>query len=155
MAWVEQELKSRKKLDVDEKRAAVLDATKAETLPGLAPEIGHNKGIVPLKFQPVLSPQLFEAEFAVRDSDLVFHLWPWGYRSARRAGEPLPAFVRGFKSELAAAMIDVFGGAAVTVEEVREEGSFFVLVRGAGKNQFFNELAIRALTTLHKDLGGK
>lgn len=164
MNWIEQEHASRRHLQVTEERALELDKTKQESYPVIAGEVG--RGIKPLKevrFQPVQSPGIFEAEFAQRDSttddgkisrDVIFHFWPWGLHAADKREEIRPSFRRGFKEALQKVMTSEYQG-LVQIEDDRDMGAFFVRIRGAGGQQFWHQLAVKAVTTLHLSLGGE
>jgi len=156
MGWVEQELKNRKKLEVSPKRAETLNEVKKQVHPIIVKEAAQgDKPFEPLKFQPVKSPGLFEAEFAKKDSDLIFHFWPWGLHEADRNGQPRPPFTPLFRSVLPAVMYKSFGARFVTIEEDRDMGSFFVKVTGFGAKQFWHDLGVKAVTELHHKLGGE
>jgi hypothetical protein len=156
MSWVEQELQSRKQLALSPERISVLDQAKGEGFPVITKETSFgNKQVEPIQFREIRSPGHFEAEFAKRSGDIIFHFWPWGLHAADSAGVPRPAFPKGFKDELQKAMTDVFGGEGLDVEDDRDMGAYFVKVAGFGGKQFWSDLAIRAATALHKSLGGE
>ena len=156
MNWVEQELKNRKPIDVSRERERVLDATKREVHPIIVQEASQgDKPFEPIKFQPVKSPGLFEAEFAKRDADIIFHFWPWGLHEADRTGSPRPPFTAPFRSELKAAMEKVFDKRFVTIDEDRDMGAIFVKVSGVGAKQFWHDLGVKVVTALHHALGGE
>lgn len=156
MAWNEQEMRGRKPLTVTPERAAVLDMARSEALPVVKKEVGTgDKSVEPIKFQSVLSPGIFEAEFGTRGDDIIFHFWPWGFHEAERLGKPRVAFTPGFGAALSQALVDVLDGLHVHVEEVRDMGSWYASATGYAKKQFWRELAIKAITRLHHDLGGE
>jgi hypothetical protein len=155
MSWKEQELASRKPLNVDAAREKLLNDVKKEAHPIIIKESdAGGKTVVPVKFQPVQSPGIFEAEFGVKDGDLIYHFWPWGLHVADKSGRGRPAFKVGFGKALAEVMKDSYKNKAV-IEEDRDMGAWFVKVVDGGKNQFHRKLAINTVTALHKKLGGK
>lgn len=156
MSWVEQELKNRKKLVVSPERAETLNGAKKEVHPIIVKEASQgDKPVEPLRFQPVKSPGLFEAEFAKRGADLIFHFWPWGLHEADRTGQPRPPFSATFRSVMPAVLYKHFGTRFVHITEDRDMGSFFVKVDGYGAKQFFHDLAVKAVTEIHHKLGGE
>jgi hypothetical protein len=155
MAWNEHEMQSRKPLDVNATREKLLNEVKKESLPIIVKEADSgNKTVVPIKFQPVQSPGIFEAEFGVKDGDLIYHFWPWGLHAADKSSRGRPAFKVGFGKALAEVMTASYKGRA-TIEEDRDMGSWFVKVVDGGKNQFFHKLAVNTVTSLHHKMGGK
>lgn len=165
MSWVEQEHETRKPINMTGEREALLEEVKKDNLPVIATEADRGmKSVEAIKFQPVHSPGLFEAEFAQRDTidpetgrveskDVIFHFWPWGLHRAEKAGQPRPAFPRHFHERLQIAMLSSYMDAA-QIKDVREMGSYFVRARGAGGQQFWYQLAVQAVTKLHHELGG-
>lgn len=137
-------------------RAALLDKVKTEVHPKIVREAkSGDKGIDPLRFQPVRSPGLFEAEFAQRGEDVIFHFWPWGLHQADKESRPRPAFPPGFKSTLSSVLTKAFAPDAIKVEDDRDMGAIFVRVVGLGSRQFWRDLTIKAVTDLHHALGGE
>jgi hypothetical protein len=156
MSWLEQELKDRKQLPVSQERAKTLDTTKMEVHPIIVKEAAQgDKGFDAIRFQPVKSPGIFEAEFAKKDSDLIFHFWPWGLHEADRTGSPRPPFSPRFRYELQSIMESVFDKRFVKIDEDRDMGSMFVKVTAAGAKQFWHDLGVKAVTKLHHALGGE
>ena len=156
MSWIEQEHESRKKLNVTPDRVAVLDALKEATLPIIKKEaLSGDRAIEPLHFQPVHSPGIFEAEFAKKGNDLVFHFWPWGFIQAERSGKIRPAFPIEFLATLRHTMITHFGTSNVELNDDRDVGAYSVIVRSFGARQFWHELSVKAVTDLHKAMGGE
>src|SRR5512140_1056144 len=151
MSWIEQEHQSRQRLPVTQARALERDKTKEEELPRIADEAERGmKPVEPIKFQPVHSPGLFEAEFAMREvwseggvgKDVIFHFWPWGLHTADVSGKARPAFKKGFAETLK----QVFEKHYVSVEirDDRDMGAYFVRLRGVGGQQFWFKLAVNA-----------
>lgn len=156
MSWIEQELKDRKKLVVTEERSKTLDSIKAEVHPIIVNEAAQGtKPFEPLKFQPVRSPGHFEAEFAKKGSDVIFHFWPWGLHEAERNNQPRPPFDKSFRVHMHGALYEFYDSKLVVVEEDRDMGSFFAKVIGAGTKQFWFDMAIKCLTNLHYRTGGE
>ncbi len=154
MPWIEQEHVSKKKLTVTTERASVLDKVKAETHPTIAAEAGRGaKPLEPIKFQPVRSPGIFEGEFAKRDHDIIFHFWPWGLHQADKEGVPRPAFKKGFKETMKLVLEKHYH--RIEIEDDRDMGALFVSAPSAGGQQFWHQLAVRAVTDLHYALGGE
>lgn len=155
MNWVEHESKNRKDLKVTSERAALLDKVKAEALPPIRREAANgDKSVQPVRFQPVKSPGIFEAEFGEKDGNVIFHFWPWGFHEAERNGQPRVAFVVGFGNLLKKTMHKHFGTEIEVIED-RDMGSWFVKIPALGKKQFWFELAVKAATEMHTNLGGK
>lgn len=155
MAWVEQELRDRKKLPVTPERERLLNEVKKGSLPTIVQEAASgDKRIEPIHFQPVRSPGHFEAEFAKRDGDVIFHFWPWGLHAAERDGRPRPPFTKDFRIQMLGALCEFYDSKLVAVEEDRDMGAFFAKVRGAGTKQFWFDLAVKMMTNLHNRLGG-
>jgi hypothetical protein len=154
MNWSERETDSFKQLPVTPERIKELEKSRAEGQPVIEKEA--DRGQLPfngIKFQPVKSPGLYEAEFAKKDKDLIFHFWPYGHHSAQRRGIASPRFPQAFAGSLATAMEKEFGK-SVRIEFDRDLTSYFVRVEGWGERQFFRELAISACEKLHGLLGG-
>jgi hypothetical protein len=155
MAWVEQELKERKQLSVTPAREKLLNEVKKGSLPTIAREAANgDKPVEAIRFQPVKSVGRFEAEFAKRGGDIIFHFWPWGLHAADREGTPRPPFTAAFRVALPAAFLDEFDKKLVSIEEDRDMGAFFVKAEGYGKKQFWFDLATKVVTNLHRRLGG-
>lgn len=154
MHWTERETDSFKELPVTEERIKELEKSKAEGQPIVEQEA--EKGQVPfngIKFQPVKSPGLYEAEFAQKEKDVIFHFWPYGHHSAQRRNIASPRYPNHFAEKLTEVMTKEFGTAA-RIEFDRELTSYFVRVKDLGEKQFFRELAIAACEKLHLALGG-
>lgn len=156
MSWVEQETQERKQLQVTPEREKQLDEVKNEVHPAIVREAAQgDKPFEPIRFQPVKSPGLFEAEFAKKESDLVFHFWPWGLHAADRGDQPRPPFTKDFRPQLTCALHDVFDSNKVTIKEDRDMAAIFVKVEGYGMKQFWFDLAHKVVTNLHLRLGGE
>ena len=162
MSWIEQEHASRQRLPVTQERALELDKTKEEEHPRLVQEAERGmKPVEPIKFQPVHSPGIFEAEFAMRQlvsdggigRDVIFHFWPWGLHSADKTGAPRPGFKKGFREMLEQVFKKHY--TQVEIRDDRDMGSYFVRLRGAGGAQFWFQIAVKAVTDLHHALGGE
>jgi hypothetical protein len=155
MAWVEQELKERKRLEVTPAREKLLNEVKKTSLPAVLREAASgDKTLDPIRFQPVKSVGRFEAEFAKRDGDIIFHFWPWGLHTADREGKPRPPFTPEFRAALPMALYEEFDVKLVSITEDRDMGAFFVKAESYGKKQFWFDLARKVVTALHRRLGG-
>lgn len=152
MPWTEKDPKSANGThSATNERAQLLSKTKEEFLPIAAKEASSgDKGIQTVEFQPVKSPGTYEAEFAVKGEDVIFHFWPWGYHDAERRGETLPRFKKGFQASLAKAMSEAFDSKRVEIQDDPDMGAIFVKASGFGTNQFFRKLSIDACERLHK-----
>jgi hypothetical protein len=154
MSWVEQ-AESGVASPPPPERELLLNQVKGESFPLVRKEASSgDKSVSPITFQDIRSVGHFEAEFAKRDGDIIFHFWPYGLHAADSAGKIRPSFVKGFKGELQKAMTDVFGGESLTIEDDRDMGAYFVKVANFGGKQFWFDLAVKAATLLHKSLGG-
>jgi hypothetical protein len=153
MNWVEQEADSRKKLSVTDARAKELDKSREAGVPVVAAEAKKTLPFNSLRFQPVKSPGLYEAEFTQKGTELIFHFWPHGYHSAKRRDIAVPRFPKTFAEVLARIMLQEFSKTA-EVSFDKEMGSFFVKVPHVGEKMFCRELAIAACEKLHLALGG-
>lgn len=156
MSWLEQENETRKQHEVSKDRAVVLDQARDETLPVIQKEAAQGEvPFDPLKFQPVRSPGNYEAEFAKRGEDVIFHFWPYGYHEADRRGIATPKFKPEFLLNLRVVMISAYGAQRVEVSEDRDMGAWFVKAHGWGAQQFWFDLACEACRKLHHSLGGE
>jgi hypothetical protein len=140
---------------VDAQKANEYDQAKAEGLPVVTKEAeGGIKPLDPVKFQPVRSPGIFEAEFGVKGKDLIFHFWPDGYHKADRNSLAPPAFKKDFLQRLTKTMVDTFTKERVLIEEDRDMGAFFVKAHGWGENDSYREISIKVCEIFHKAMGG-
>jgi len=132
-----------------------LDAARDEVNPILQKDAAKGEvPFAPVKLQPVKSPGIYEGEFGIKDGDLLFHFWPYGYGLAKRGGLASPRFKGNFEKALKDAMEVSFGVTRVKGEYVPEEGSWFVCAKGWGKSQFWYDLSVKACEKLHYALGG-
>jgi len=160
MAWAELDLQTRQDLPMSAEREALLNEVRNSVRPVITREVDRgDKGIEPVQFKEVRSPGLFEAQFARKQNDVVFHFWPWGFALAEKRGEPRPAFQPGMRVQIREAFVDIYGDSeflSVTEDDWdREMGSITAIVRGQGAKQFWYDLAVKVVTQLHKSLGGK
>lgn len=118
--------------------------------PLVAKEAQQDKGIEPIEFQPVKSPGNYEAEFAKKDDDILFHFWPYGFHDAQDKEKTPPRFKNGFETFLTQVMSETYGPKRVQLEKDLDMGAIFVRAMGAGSNQFFREVAIKACELLHQ-----
>jgi hypothetical protein len=111
-----------------------------------------DKLVDPIIFQPVKSPGNYEAEFAIKGDDLIFHFWPSGYHDAQDKGFTTPHFKRDFSYHLVKVMSDSFSANRIEVENDEDMGAIFVKASGYASNQFYKDMAIMACEKLHKAL---
>ena len=155
MSWMAQDVTTRLPSAVDQAKTDDYEKAKADGLPVIEKEAeGGVKPIEPLRFQPVRSPKIYEAEFAVKGKDLIFHFWPDGYHDAERDGRAKPALKPHFIHNLLETMADVFGSGRIKLEEDRDVGAIFVQVFGWGENDSYRQIAIEACEKFHKAMGG-
>jgi hypothetical protein len=156
MSWIEKQVDTDKQSEVTGQRAIELDQAREESLPRLKKEADKGQApFIPVRFQPVRSPGIYEAEFAPKDENVVFHFWPYGYRKAERAGLAAPRFKKDFEPILTKAMQDTFGEKRIQVEYVKAMGAFFVEAKGWGEHQFMRDLCIKACEAVHTRMGGE
>lgn len=151
--WTEQEQASRSPLEVSAERARELDEAKRDALPHVLAE--GDRPFDRIHFQPVISPGIYEAEFALKGPDIIFHFWPYGFRKAIEQGKARPAFKTAFKPILEKILHGTFTEHRTKMDFDRDIGSWFVKVSGWGDHQFARELAIKACEMVHLELGGE
>lgn len=152
MPWTEKDAQSANGVHGAEgDRVNILNQTREEYLPLAEKEAASGaKAVEPIKFQPVMSPGNYEAEFAVKGEDVIFHFWPHGYHDAEKNGTVLPRFKRGFQNFLVSAMAKAFDPRRLQIEEDKDMGAIFVKAIGFAHNEFYRKLAIEACELLHK-----
>lgn len=152
MPWTEKEAQSLNgSQNTSSERTQVLNETREKFLPIAQKEAAAGaKPIQPIDFQPVKSPGNYEAEFAVKGDDVIFHFWPWGYHDAERRGTALPRFQKDFIDKLNMSMAKTFGSHRLQISEDQDMGAFFVKAVGFGTNQFHRKLCIEACENLHQ-----
>jgi hypothetical protein len=155
MSWTEQDHKSKTVIPMTKEREQHLEQEKNSVLPIIQKESEETKPFDPMKFQPVHSPGIYEAEFAVKDKDIIFHFWPWGYHEAERSNKTTPRFPSAFENALKLAMYESFKPDRVSAHSDIDMGSWFVRAKDWGENQFSRELAIKACEKVHKNMGGQ
>jgi hypothetical protein len=155
MAWRERDIETGKEEVAGLDRTRELNKTREESLPAMLKEaeVGK-KPFIPIHFQPVRSPGLYEAEFAKKGEDVIFHFWPYGYHEADRNNHAAPKFPAGFQMKLTECVGSVFGSHRVTVNHDIDMGAFFVCASGWASQQFWFDLAVKACQNLHTSLGG-
>lgn len=155
MSWTEQETVSRTALTTDAERKRILDAEREASLPVIKKDLNKQMVSDAVKFQPVKSPGIYEAEFGLVKGALIFHFWPYGYHAADRIQKATPTFFAQFPIELKKVMTKCFNNVQdVEVSEDRDMGSWFVKIPGMSERQFWRASAIEACEKLHKALGG-
>ena len=156
MTWHEQLSETRQKEQVGPSKALEFDKVKAEIHPVITKEA--DAGIRPfqqLKFQPVIGHGIFEAEFATKADDIIFHVWPFGYRSKEREGKPLPKFSSTSEDLLTKALQKSFAANRVELIFDKDMGSYFVKALGYAKSLDPNLLAIDVCREFYRLSGGQ
>jgi len=156
MSWLEKEIETNKVGRTDAARTKVLDEERDAGLPTITKESDSGqKPFAQMQLQPVKSPGIYEAEFGVKNEDVIFHFWPSGYHVADRRGVAAPKFKPGFEAVLTKVMGDVFDPKRVVVENDIDVGALFVRAKGWGEAQFYRDLCIQACEKLHAAMGGE
>lgn len=136
-------------------RTQELNQIREESLPVAQREADAGiRPFEPIDFQPVKSPSNYEAEFAVKGEDVIFHFWPWAFHDAQSKGHTPPYFRKDFREHLTVSMSKTFGPNRLQIEEDKDMGAFFVKAVGFGLNSFFRNLCIEACEDLHTRLEG-
>lgn len=156
MNWLEKEVETNKVAEADAARTKVLDEERGTSLPVIVKEA--DAGVRPfaqVELQPVKSPGIYEGEFGVKGSDLIFHFWPSGYHAAERRGAATPKFDPHFEAKLKEAFDGIFEGRRMVYDRDLDMGAWFVKAIGWAENQFHRDLCIKACEKLHALLGGQ
>lgn len=156
MEWLEKNSETEKITAASEARAKILNEEKKASLPVANREA--ESGMKPfreIKFQPVKSPGIYEAEFGVKGDDLIFHFWPFGYHIADAQNKATPRFAPGFLDKLTKVMHLTFNAKQVEIQDDKDMGALFVCAHSWGANQFHRELAVKACELLHVSMGGE
>jgi hypothetical protein len=153
--WTERETESRKEKEVSPQKAAELDAARDKDLPVIQKEAAGAKLFDQIKFQPVRAYGYFDAEFAVKDGNIIFHFWPHGFHEAQQVGKRIPDFPVAFESKLNQAMSHAFTRNRVEVREDRDMGAYFVKATGYGSSISPFEMAVGACQRLYRSLSGE
>lgn len=153
--WEEKETKSRLAIETNAAKIKMWEELRGSSLPQLQKDEGQ-KPVVPLRFQPVKSPGIYEAEFTMRGPDIVFHFWPYGYHAEERAGVTgrMPRFKAGFLGAVKNEFGIVFGTHRLTVTEDPDVGAITLIATGWGENAYARELSIKACEGIHHAMGG-
>jgi hypothetical protein len=155
MDWVEKDTETRKVSHADQERTRLLNMVKAEALPTVKKEEENGAPeFKPVEFQPVKSPGVYEAEFGVKNKDIVFHFWPYGHAQAFRDNKAAPKFKPEFRAKLKEVMGSVFEARRLDISDDKDVGAVSVKALGWGESQYARELSIDACTKLHLQLGG-
>lgn len=155
MAWLEKKEDQAQPVRPEAARERELDKTKEESLPVVKRQVSKGElPINPVKLQPVKSPDIYEGEFGIKDGDVIFHFWPYGYHEAERNRLAAPHFKPEFERQLLTVMSAEFGGHRIQVLEDADVGAFCVVAKSWAENQFHYEMSVRACEKLHKALGG-
>ncbi len=155
MQWIEKDIETRQVSKADVERSKLLEEVKRGSLPTIQKEA--DAGMRPfetMKFQPVKSPGIYEAEFGVKGKDLIFHFWPHDYHLIDSQSKPTPKFGPDFLAKLTRIMHETFDGRRVDIKDDKDMGALFVRATGWGESQFHRELAIKACEAMHSAMGG-
>lgn len=156
MSWLEKNSETNEVAQPNATRTKVLDDARAEGLPTIEKESDAGvKPFNPVQLQPVKSPGIYEAEFGVKNDDVIFHFWPSGYHAAERRSAAAPQFKIGFEQALKKVMGEVFDSKRVVVDHDPDVGALFVRAKGWGDAQFHRDLCIKACEQLHAAMGGE
>lgn len=140
---------------VSSKQSSDLDLVKESLAPFAEKEANAGvKGFDPIDFQEVLSPENYEAEFASKENDIIFHIWPWKLHEADKNGKVRPRFKKDFVQHLNFAFGRVFFN-RWSFEFDEDMGSYFVKATGFGTSQFARELALNAMEALYEEMSKK
>lgn len=152
MPWTERDLRTGEQDTITGERAVQLTKDTAKDLPRVQKE--EVKAFDPVKYQPVRSPNIYDAEFGVKGNDLIFHFWPFNYHEAERRNIRLPDFAPQFEGKLKLEMEKVFGAHRVEFKYDGDMGAWYAKANGWGENQFAFDLAVKACKALHLAMGG-
>lgn len=139
----------------NQKAEAAYEEAKRELGPQIEREVGLRQNLEPIRFQPVRSPGIYEAEFGQKGDDVIFHFWPYGYHAADSAGRALPRFPKIFESVLERAMVSSYGEGRFEIINDKDMGAWFARAKGWGTSMFARETAVKVCEAVHKGLGGQ
>lgn len=155
-SWVEMDQATRQVISKDPSRSKEFEGEKANSLPVIEKESGKGAALFdPIKFQPVVGTGIYEAEFGVKNGDVIFHFWPHGYHAADAAGRATPSFKNGFKDALKSVAEKEFGKNRIELKDDRDVGALFLRAIGWAESQFHRQLSVKVCETLYKSLGGE
>lgn len=157
MQWLEKNQETEEISPADMAREKVLNLEKETSLPAIRKEAEAGTLALPepIKFQPVKSPGIYEAEFGVKGKDVIFHFWPFGYHIADASGKVPPRFPKDFLPKLTKIMNETFNVARVEIKDDRDMGALFVKALAWADSQFYRELCVKACQALHDAMGGE
>jgi hypothetical protein len=156
MSWLEKNTETNEVAAPNAAREQILDEARAEGLPTIKKEADAGvKPFATVQLQPVKSPGIYEAEFGVKDADVIFHFWPSGYHAAERRGAAAPRFKDGFEAAVKKVMGDTFDPNRVAMDTDPDVGALFVRAKGWGEAQFHRDLCIKACEQIHAAMGGE
>ena len=154
--WTEQDMETRKVSKADAERASLLDLVKKENLPTIKKEAeSGGPGFKPIDFQPIRSPGIYEAEFAVKEKDIIFHFFPHGYARAAHQNLATPPFKPGFLKVVKEQLALVFDAHRVDIQEDKDLGGISAKARGWGDSSYARDLCIKVCEAIHKKMGGE
>jgi hypothetical protein len=155
MSWVERQSDTGMDITVTPEKARKFEEAKAAGLPVVEREAAKGQmPFDPVRFTPVRSPGIYEAEFAKKDGDLIFHFWPYGYHEADRQNRRTPKFGPTFEAQLRQVMCSHFSTRSIEFHHDQDMGAWYVKIQHWGEKQFFHDLAVKACEKLHYALGG-
>jgi hypothetical protein len=155
MAWLEQMKDAPQAVRPPPAREQELEKARDESLPVVNRQVGKGQlPVQPVRLQPVRSPGIYEGEFGVKDGDVLFHFWPYGYHEAERQRLAAPHFPARFEGSLLEVMNQEFGKNRVEILKDDDVGAYCVIARNWASQQMHFELSVRACEKLHKALGG-
>lgn len=156
MPWQARDTDTQQRLDVSQSAAAEFDKAKSDVHHLIAKEADLGvKHFKQLKFQPVIGNGVFEAEFAEKDDDIIFHFWPYNYRLKQKEGKPqLPKFPANAETLLKRALTTSFAENRIELTFDTDMGSYFVKALGYAKSLNPRHLAIEACKKFYQLSGG-
>lgn len=154
--WHERDQKTGHQGIASEEKARELDAAKKEQLPSLATETSGVRPFEQIRFQPVHAHGLFDAEFAVKGKDIIFHFWPYEFHKAQKEMWTRdPKFPKQFPDKLKEAMKKSFAPNRTEQTYDEEMSAYFVKAVGYGEAMSPFVLATDVCRELYRLLGGE
>lgn len=154
--WHERDLKTGHQGAVGSERNQELEEAKGQSLPPLLKESSGIRPFEQIRFQPVRAHGLFDAEFAVKAKDIIFHFWPYDYHKAQaEMWTKDPTFPKGFPDKLHESMKKSFAANRVETTYDQEMGAYFVKAIGYGEGMSPFVLATDVCRELYRLLGGE
>lgn len=156
MGWFEENTNTRHRSEVsDAAKLQKFEEVKSECHAPILKEVDSGmKPFKPVRFQPVQSPGLFEAEFAEKDGDVIFHFWPSGYAEAVAKANTRPNFKATFLPSMEKGFEEFYDPHRLQASFEPELGAYTVRAVGYGDQQFWKKKAIDVCTQIHVLMGG-